>query len=226
MKMKVLILVAIFLFGSCAESVLDIDPEDETNCTSRSGTGELDKTLAYLKGTRLGGPLLACASLRCPPTYMIEFTPTSGIPERSMRYMGMGWVLYNPNNLQNGDLAQLAFHELFHIYKYGNAVKQVLNDEIEAYMAQYIFCLSIGRPKIFSTPNDVLTRNIKRLVECMDINAGTIISDNDKFLFYYYEAMSAIKQCPLYRTIEGESLWVEYPICDISTLCDFLRIIK
>ena len=219
-----MILIAIFFMGSCAESVLDMVPEDETNCISRSGTAELDKALAYLKETRLGGPLLAYARLRCPPKYVIEFTSTFGIPERSMRYMGMGWVLYNPNNLQNGDLEQLAFHELFHIYKDGNDVNRVLNDEIEAYMAQYIFCLSVGRPKIFKTPNDELTENIIKLVKCMDLESGTITSD--EFASHYDKAMRAIKQCSLYQNKEGEAPWVEYPVRDISTLCNFLRSIK
>ena len=219
-----LVLVAIVLFGSCAESVLDMDPEDETNCISRSGTGELDKALAYLKETRLGGPLLAYARLMCPPRYVIEFTSTFSIPERSMLYMGMGWVLYNPNNLQNGDLEQLAFHELFHIYKDGNDVNRVLNDEIEAYMAQYIFCLSVGRPEIFSTPNYKLTENIIKLVKCMDLDSGTITSD--EFTSHYDKAMRAIKQCSLYQNKEGEAPWVEYPVRDISTLCNFLRSIK
>ena len=87
-----MILIAIFFMGSCAESVLDMVPEDETNCISRSGTGKLDKALAYLKETRLGGPLLAYARLRCPPKYVIEFTSTVGIPERALHGDGMGFI--------------------------------------------------------------------------------------------------------------------------------------
>lgn len=224
MKMNVLILVAIFLLGSCTESPLEMEQEDEIFSDTRSGISPIDEALANLKTTRLGGPLLTYASLRCPPKYVIEFTSTFSIPERSMRYMGMGWVLYNPNNLQNGDLEQLAFHELFHIYKDGNDVNRVLNDEIEAYMAQYIFCLSVGRPEIFKTSNDELTENIIKLVKCMDLDSGTITSD--EFASHYDKAMRAIKQCSLYQNKEGEAPWVEYPVRDISTLCNFLRSIK
>ena len=87
--MNVLILVAIFLLGSCTESPLEMEQEDEIFSDTRSGISPIDEALANLKTTRLGGPLLTYASLRCPPKYVIEFTSTFSIPERSMRYMGM-----------------------------------------------------------------------------------------------------------------------------------------
>lgn len=66
MKMNVLILVAIFLLGSCTESPLEMEQEDEIFSDTRSGISPIDEALANLKTTRLGGPLLTYASLRCP----------------------------------------------------------------------------------------------------------------------------------------------------------------
>ena len=220
MKMNVLILVAIFLLGSCTESPLEMEQEDEIFSDTRSGISPIDEALANLKTTRLGGPLLK-ALWQAYRVSAVMWEMDSTLPATLSR---MGWVLYNPNNLQNGDLEQLAFHELFHIYKDGNDVNRVLNDEIEAYMAQYIFCLSVGRPEIFKTSNDELTENIIKLVKCMDLDSGTITSD--EFASHYDKAMRAIKQCSLYQNKEGEAPWVEYPIRDISTLCNFLRSIK
>ena len=54
--MNVLILVAIFLLGSCTESPLEMEQEDEIFSDTRSGISPIDEALANLKTTRLGGP--------------------------------------------------------------------------------------------------------------------------------------------------------------------------
>ena len=216
-----LVLVAIFFSGSCAKSTLEIEQEDETFCNSRSGNNPIEEALNYLRGTRLGRCLWHSAISRLPEGSVIGFSPVRNIPKRSMKYMGKGWILYNPDDLHDGDLEQLAFHELFHVYKQGDVAKQILNDEVEAYLVQYIFLVSEGKETKFDVDGG-LRECIKELAKYVDMNTGEIRHPK-WFRVWYDKTLAVIRTMDLYKNKEGQEPWIEEAHRDISFLSNFFK---
>ena len=218
-----LVLVAIFLFGSCAESILEMEQEDDVFYSTRSGNSSLDAALAYLKETRLGGPLWEAASSRLHHNMEIRFVYDPSIRRRSMKYMGEGRIVYNSDGMSEDDFLQLTFHELFHMIQPSVNYKRSWNDEIEAYLAQYIFLVSLGHGNRFDA--GALTQVIKDLARNINMSTGETTHPR-YFRAYYDTALRVIKTIPLYQNREGEIPWVEESHRDIIALANFLKNIK
>ena len=214
------LLLAVSLFNGCSDSPWEMEEDKEFVEGSRTNS-EIEKKLEGLRGTRLGGALWSAASARLRPGFSIYFQANPSLPGRSMLYIGWGCIEYQPDGLQEGDFEQLAFHELFHIYQNGEFPRRVLNNEIEAYLAQYIFLVSIDRVDLFSTASSGLTYAIEKLAECIDLNTGAITSND--FNKWYDRTMRALKNCSLYQNNDGETAWVELPSREIAVLQLFLR---
>ena len=218
-----LVLLAVSFLGSCVESTLEMEQEDETFCDSRSGNSSLDATLAYLKTTRLGGSLWDTATSRLLNNMEINFVYSPSIHRRSMKYIGEGRIVYNADGMSENGFLQLAFHELFHVLQTGVNYKQSLNDEIEAYLAQYIFLVSLGHGAKFDA--DDLTQIIKDLAKNIDMNTGEILHPK-RFRADYEIALGVIKTMELYKNKEDEEPWIEEPHKDVPCLTRFLKYVN
>jgi len=204
-----------------------MEQENEIICTSRSANSSLEKALNALKNTRLGRNLWgrAIESLNMGTLLSVDiiFRSTKSIPSNSMLYEGRGIIWYNVISENSLDFAQLAFHELFHVFQYGMEPLRILDNEIEAYLAQYIFLANEKQKKNFRAATPELTQCIINLAACIDLNTGNIISD--KYEECYWAAMRAIKKHPAYQGTEEEP-WGEFWSSDMPNLRNFLKNMK
>lgn len=220
--MRIIYLTALLivgLLGSCSYSTWEMEEEEEFVDDSRT-SNEIEKKLEWLRGTRFGGALWNASSARLRQYYSIYFYVNPSLPARTMLYIGLGCIEYQPDGLKEGDFEQLAIHELFHIYQNGEMPCRVLNNEIEAYLAQYIFLVSIDRKDLFSTASPNLTYAIRDLAKCIDLDTGAITSN--KFDKRYDDAMKELKGCSLYQNSGEGGTWIELSTRDISFLRLFL----
>lgn len=223
MKTKYLILgLILFVFEGCTYSGLDI--EDGTICETRSENMKLDEALSGLKKSRLGGAIwnAAAAKLDASSSIIVNITfiKTNGVPREQMEYQGHGVIYYNYDYENTFKFAQNAFHELFHIYQNGAIPYRILNNEIEAYLAQYIYMVSEGKAKEFSAVSEKFMEKIVKLAACINFNTGSITSD--QYEQCYWEAMAELKTIPTYQSTE-EKRWLELPSSGIPKLREFLQ---
>lgn len=119
-----------------------------------------------------------------------------------MVYAGEGYIFYNAGKMNDDEFTQLLFHELFHAYQNNNTgVVRSLNNEIEAYLAQYYFCKSMYID--FSAVSNEFQAAIERLAKF----AGYGVPDNyEKFTKAYQKALKRLKEG---NALYGEGVWDE-----------------
>lgn len=221
MKILIQLLVALimaFLLESCCDTEYFGEQGNKLFYETRSANNSLDGTLEYLRQTRLGGALWWAATerLRMSSDLMLSITFRKGkwLNLQSMVYEGNGFIYYNFDNENSYEFGQLAIHELFHIYQNGRIPLRILNNEIEAYLVQYIFLVSENEKNKFQAATLELTKCI------INLNSGNIISD--KYEECYWAAMRALKKHHSYQDTD-EVKWKEIPSSDMSNLRDFLQ---
>lgn len=210
------------LLGSCNES--ELWQEDDIFCETRSASNSLDEALEGLRETRLGGALWTAAAKRLRMGgglhFNITFRETNSLASKSMVYDGYGLIYYNFDYENTYEFAQLAIHELFHIYQNGDIPMRILNNEIEAYLIQYLFLVSENKEKKFQAATSELTQCIISLAACIDLNTGDVKSD--KYEECYWAAMRALKRHSTYQNTDTVS-WQEIPSSDMPNLRSFLK---
>ena len=109
---------------------------------------ELVRATKKVLGSRMGKILLRELKNRYPNGPFIRFHFFGKIDEDGeivdeageMRYYGMGVIGYNRNALRLKTNEELLFHEFFHVFQTGGLKPQKSrNNELEAYLAQYIY---------------------------------------------------------------------------------------
>lgn len=109
---------------------------------------ELVRATKKVLGSRMGKILLRELKNRYPNGPFIRFHFFGKIDEDGeivdeageMRYYGMGVIGYNRNALRLKTNEELLFHEFFHVFQTGDLKPQKSrNNELEAYLAQYIY---------------------------------------------------------------------------------------
>ncbi len=139
------------------------------------------------------------------------------VPKGRMEYVGKGVVLMNINGMAEKDIVQLVFHELFHIYQNGSVIKKIRNNEVEAYLAQYIFMQTLG--KEMSGVSGNFKNAIGQLALHVDVNAGRI-KNPALFQQHYLMALTLLRQNSLYNGMG----WGEEPApYDIDNFINMLK---
>lgn len=108
-----------------------------------------------------------------------------------MVYAGEGFIYYNAGKMNDDEFTQLLFHELFHVYQNSNNIGIVksLNNEIEAYLAQYYFCENMNID--FSAVSHEFVNAIRNLAEYTHYG---IPNEYEKFNNAYKKAVKRLKE--------------------------------
>ena len=132
-------MLVLFLFGSCAREALDVEQElRQESLLGEDRKGPMYDEMDKIKETPLGKKLFK-------GLIPIKFEYDPSMRPGRMGYVGMGVIRYS------GDLESpvgpLVFHELFHVYQTKEKVVASRNNEIEAYVAQYLYYMSLEGAK-------------------------------------------------------------------------------
>ena len=120
-------------------------------------------------------------------------------------YAGQGRILYTFAALTSDNNDDLLFHEFFHMYQTNEVVITSRNNEVEAYVAQYLYAKSQNRtPWII---NGRFTEIIQRLASYINIYTGYFNSgfDLEQFKKDYDAALEFLREISIYN---GEG-WFE-----------------
>lgn len=156
-----LTLVVLSVFWSCSNLDMDIEQENITSenqididpqlslpyrlLVYDSDRFALKYMLSIYNELSIGRNLIK--SLDIQEGGWIDFIWDQEIPIGTMGYAGRGYIFFNYIEDMGDDITeQLIFHELYHAYQHSGMLEERnLNDEIEAYLAQYLF----GRERKF-----------------------------------------------------------------------------
>lgn len=119
-----------------------------------------------------------------------------------LRYYGGGRIGYNYNILQDPNNDELLFHEFFHFFQNGNSFpNRNLNNEVEAYVAQYLYARSKSGNKVRNIINITFTKIIEKLADDIDKSTGnlSVKADLDKFYKNYQAALDHITMFNAYK---------------------------
>ncbi len=135
-KMRFLqLLFVFFLFVmGCTRETWEFEQENilEQKGVLARGEDPLNKRIDEIRQTPLGKKLFGGLS---SISVKVEYDPS--MPLRTMGYIGGGIIRYG-SGLQE-PVEYLLFHELFHVYQTKEKAVALRNNEIEAYVAQYLF---------------------------------------------------------------------------------------
>ena len=212
-----LVLVAIVLFGSCAESPLDMDQENlilpdlqimnnkkELPAEFQDVPLIIKDALLGLYETKIGANLVNRAA---------EALKNSGIKARfvyqlglknTFKYIGNGCGEYNFAEMSTDDILQLVFHELIHMAQEPKGrLSYLLETEIEAYLGQYFYCMMSGKEfKALRGNNLNFEEKIKSLAQFFDIYTGKATNES-MFQHAFLIALAEIGLHPLYGSDKG-----------------------
>lgn len=174
----------------------DDSPEEFKQATGR--------ILANTWGRRL---LLTVKSM--PHRFLIWFVPILD-QDRNLaididgefRYYGIGRIGYNYNVLHDENNDELLFHEFFHFYQHGNMYpEKSRNNEVEAYVAQYLYAKSKSSSRAPKIINIEFTLIIGKLASAIDESTGNFLvgADLDKFYKNYQAALDYLELSPAYN---------------------------
>ncbi len=236
-----LVLVVVFLLGSCAESGLDFDNEllsiselgilpEEVKVDDLLVENSLDewkRATTKVLDNGIGKRLLQFVKNLSPQKAFIHFVPIvdrDGNLDRSnirMTYGAGGQIGYTYLALTNAYNDELLFHEFFHVYQYSNTPPtHNRSDEVEAYLAQYFYAQSRGYvPWVIDKK---FTDDITALASCIDASSGYLRKGVDYEQFYkaYCTALDYLGRLPWYRGDDWTSGQVQ------SGLYPFQRLVK
>ncbi|WP_065219393.1 MULTISPECIES: hypothetical protein [Butyricimonas] len=239
-----LVLVVVSLLGSCAESGLDFDNEllsiselgilpEEVKVDDLLVENSLDEwkvATAKVLNNGIGKRLLQFVKNLSPRKAFIHFVPIvdkDGNLDRSsirMTYGAGGQIGYTYLALTNAYNDELLFHEFFHVYQYaGRAPTHNRSDEVEAYLAQYLYAQSRGYvPWVIDKK---FTEIMTRLVSCIDASSGYLRDkvDYEQFYSVYVEALGFLGDLPWYRGDDWTSGAVEYGSYPFQRLLNLLN---
>lgn len=122
--------------------------------------------------------------------------------DAELRYYGNGRIGYNYKAQQDLDNDELLFHEFFHFFQHGNlSPERSRNNEVEAYVAQYLYATSKPGNKAPKILDDFLTSIIAVLALYIDRNTGDLLTevDLDKYYENYQAALDYLELLPAYN---------------------------
>lgn len=211
------------LFWSCAEPDPMIDEEAllSADLTLFSDDLKVDDLLqegAPRKFKKAVGTILQhpwgkklCQNITKMDVPLIQFEPyldENGeiVKEPTMLlYAGNGKIYYTGAALNDDYNDELLFHEFFHMYQTGKFVIKCINNEVEAYLAQCFYALSLDRPLWIIDKE--FTDMIVELASCVDFYTGYLLPEvtMEQFKEKYNAALGYLRDIFIYN---GEG-WFE-----------------
>ena len=192
-----LLLFGMSLLSGCSDSIVEESMPLKTE-PQLSRSTDFDMTeyvVELLTDNQTGWEVVFFAQSRSGSGLVFE--ESQFIPPNSMRYMGNGVIYYHIGE-GNQWTDQLFFHEVFHVAQNGKNVQRLLTNEVEAYLAQYLYCEYLGKENKFSTVDGYLTHNIVKLAQAIDHRTGFI--KNEKLFKQYFSAsLRALELIPMYN---------------------------
>lgn len=207
-----IVLVLIFAW-SCAESELDFEEETLTtfqlnalpdkltvsDFLGKSAPEKLQESMSRVLDNEFGIIVLRKVKAKYPDTVFTRFRPLldeNGEIKRTppMLLLGFGTISYTINGLTKDGLL---FHEFFHLFQNPkDIVVQSRNNEVEAYVAQYLYNEK-GWEKTISKYFD---EAIQKMASCIDKSTGYFKEGTDFSLIetYYSTALDWLEACSVY----------------------------
>lgn len=214
---------SVLLFWSCAEPDPMLDEEallsaDLTLLADDLKVDDLLQEGAPRKFKKAVGTILQhpwgkklCQNIAKMDVPLIQFEPyldKNGeiVKEPSMLlYAGNGKIYYTYAALNSENNDALLFHEFFHIYQTGKLVIKSRNNEVEAYLAQCLYALSLDRSLWII--DEKFTERIVMLASCIDFYTGYLSSGvtMEQFKEKYDATLEYLRNMSMYN---GEG-WFE-----------------
>ena len=125
--------------------------------------------------------------------------------DSEMAYGGSGHIYYSYMVLFEPYIDELLFHEFFHLVQTGDSlVRKSLNDEVEAYMAQYLYAMSKSRGGMtFSAELNrclgIMARHFNWETGRFDVPSGALVEFNEA----YRDAIMCLMIQPKYQGYTG-----------------------
>ena len=116
-------------------------------------------------------------------------------------YYGNGRIDYNYKALRDPNNDELLFHEFFHFYQHGNLLpERSRNNEVEAYLAQYLYSRSKSDDRGPIIINIEFTKMLEQLALAIDKSTGDFLTgaDLDKFYKNYQATLDYLELLPAY----------------------------
>lgn len=114
--------------------------------------------------------------------------------EEKMTYAGSGLIRYTGKVTRNGNKDELLFHEFFHVFQNGieNPPRKSLNNELEAYLAQYFYSENKSSSYYAGMIDDDFRKKLLVLASCINMYTGYLKVSYDEFYQEYVEALNCI----------------------------------
>ena len=202
------------LFWNCAESTMEFG---DISLTTESTAINIDKLLVdstpvnlryatvIISSNSYGKNLLNHVKKKISGSkiYFVMMLDANGYPMEGVKmgYAGYGKIYYSYLVLRYVYIDELLFHELFHICQNGLASpKRSLTNEIEAYVAQYLYAWSKGGNEHAILVNGLFTKEISDMAFCIDTKTGQLKSGTDRTEFFrnYKKVMAELQKDPYY----------------------------
>lgn len=184
------------LLSNCADEFRNLDQEDISRTElilSADDYGPYGKEIANIKATVLGRKLFQ--GIAIPIT--LVYKPDLG--KRAVGYLGNGKIGYC---FLSYPAEPILFHELFHVFQTRAEVVASRNNEIEAYVAQYLFCKSVDPvhvDDVFEAISASFEQLIKQLADYAEWNTSSQ-KNSQKFHELYSRALAELRESNLYGT--------------------------
>jgi len=119
---------------------------------------------------------------------------------REFKYQGFGIVEYNFVDMSTDEISQLVFHELIHMAQLPGELLRYLENEIEAYLGQYFYCVMIQKEfKALRGGDNNFEKKIKDLAKHFDIYTGEATNEQ-MFQNAFLLALAEIQLHSLYSS--------------------------
>ena len=217
---RLLLLIVIFLWNCSApeigiekeilpEAELYLIPENVTvaDLLRDDSPEEFKQATGRILANTLGRRLLLRVKA-IPERFLIWFIPILDQDgnlamdiDGEFRYYGIGRIGYNYNVLHDKNNDELLFHEFFHFYQHGNMLpERSRNNEVEAYVAQYLYAKSKSSSRAPKIIDDIFTSILAQLVKAIDKSTGNFLAGANLDAFYknYQAALDYLELLPAY----------------------------
>ncbi len=216
MKICKFIVLSVLLVScwNCADPELEIDEETISDTELNSLFGDIrvmdilepgypkewgDATF-YILNSSMGYKLLKYVKALNPKSAFIRFEAIpgeDGYPDMSvekMAYAGSGLIRYTGKAAQNKCKDELLFHEFFHVFQNGinNSPRKSLNNELEAYLAQYFYSENKSSSYCAGMIDDDFEEKLIALASCINMYTGYLKVSYDEFYQEYVKALNCI----------------------------------
>ena len=129
----------------------------------------------------LGAKLLKLINTGTPYIYFEPNTDFAESGEMKMGFAGSGKIYYTPYILEYPYRDELLFHEFIHVLQNkNNSPIKSRNNEVEAYVAQYLYAQSKGGSYCADLIDPRFSEHIQEIVTCIDERNGKVLKGKEE----------------------------------------------